>query len=36
MINFLIWFFAISGLVTWGFAIFVITNICLQLWNAEK
>lgn len=36
MLNFLIWFFALSGLVTWAFIIFVITNICLQLWNAEK
>ena len=36
MINFLIWFFALSGMAIWTFIIFVITNICLQLWNAEK
>jgi hypothetical protein len=36
MMNFLIWFFALSGLAIWAFIIFVFINICLQLWNAEK
>ena len=36
MINYLIWFFGLSGAATWAFVIFVIANICLQLWNQEK
>jgi len=36
MINFLICFFVLSGFAVWAFIIFVLTNICLQLWNAEK
>jgi len=33
---YLIWFFGLSGAATWAFVIFVIANICLQLWNQEK
>ena len=36
MLNYLLWFFCISGVAIWAFALFIFINICLQLWNQEK
>jgi len=35
MINFLIWFFALSGIAIWAFIIFVFINIVLEYWNSK-